>query len=44
MVTTASQAGADHIVVFPHSKNGRCMTLGSVGGLGEAGEPDVGQG
>ncbi len=41
---TALQAGADHIVVFSHSKNGKCMTLGSVGGLSGAGEPDVDQG
>ncbi len=32
---------ADPIAVFPHSKSGRCISMGCVGELGSAGEHDL---
>ncbi len=31
-------------IMIPHSKNGRCVSLGCVGVLSHAGQPNVGQG
>ncbi len=37
----ASRVDIDNIVVFPHSENGRYMSLEGVGGLDGVGEPNV---
>ncbi len=38
---TTSREVIDNVIVFPHSKNGRSMSLEGVGRLDSMGEPDV---
>ncbi len=42
--TTGSRKKSNHKLIIPHSKNGRCMSLGCIGVLNCAGQPDVGRG